>query len=271
MRQLAADFRDESDALHALVEPLSAKDMQRPTAFKQWTPDMILRHLHVWNLAAGMSLAGDGSFQTYYAALSEHLKGGGAFPVFEEAWLDGLSGPDLVAVWRDGCRTLADSYAEAQPSARVKWAGPDMSVRSSLTARLMETWAHGQAIYDLLGVVRENRDRIRNIVVLGYNTYAWSFRVHGREPPTPQPQLILSAPSGEIWTFGEPNALERIEGPAEAFCQVVTQTRNVADTDLATTGPNAAAWMEIAQCFAGAPVLPPAPGLRRTGASGAPA
>jgi len=36
---------------------------------------------------------------------------------------------------------------------RVKWIGVDMSARSCLTARLMETWAHGQEIYDILGVV----------------------------------------------------------------------------------------------------------------------
>jgi len=38
-----------------------------------------------------------------------------------------------------------------------------MSVRSSITARLMETWAHGQAIYDALGVERRDEDRIRNV------------------------------------------------------------------------------------------------------------
>ena len=38
-----------------------------------------------------------------------------------------------------------------------------MSARSSISARLMETWAHGQAVYDRLGVVRVDTDRIRNI------------------------------------------------------------------------------------------------------------
>ena len=31
----------------------------------------------------------------------------------------------------------------------MKWFGPDMSVLSSISARLMETWAHDQAVYDL--------------------------------------------------------------------------------------------------------------------------
>ena len=53
------------------------------------------------------------------------------------------------------------------PKKRVQWFGPDMSVRSSITARLMETWAHSQAIYDLLGQTRTNTDRIKNIVIMG--------------------------------------------------------------------------------------------------------
>jgi len=139
-----------------------------------------------------------------------------------------------------------------------------MSVRSSITARLMETWAHGQAIYDLLGIVRENEDWISNVVVIGVNTYGWTFKVRGQTPPEPMPRLKLIAPSGEIWTFGEENSGERIEGLAEEFAQVVTQTRNIADTALTVSGPNAAAWMAKAQCFAGGPEEPPAPGTRRT-------
>ena len=48
--------------------------------------------------------------------------------------------------------------------------GSDMSVRSSISARHMETWAHAQELYDSLGVKRVNHDRIKNIVVIGNNT-----------------------------------------------------------------------------------------------------
>ena len=82
--------------------------------------------------------------------------------------------------------------------------------------------------------------------------------MNGRDAPQPMPQLILTAPSGEIWTYGEAGD-DRVEGLAEEFCQVVTQTRNVLDTSLKTTGPNAAEFMRIAQCFAGPPETPPAP------------
>jgi len=46
----------------------------------------------------------------------------------------------------------------------------------------------------------------------------------------------------------------------------VTQVRSVADTRLAVRGAAAVGWMATAQCFAGPPEAPPAPGTRRTGA-----
>jgi uncharacterized protein (TIGR03084 family) len=80
--------------------------------------------------------------------------------------------------------------------------------------------------------------------------------------PDTLPCVCLTAPSGARWTWHEPAHGEAITGSATAFCQVVTQTRNVADTDLVVVGETANRWMAIAQCFAGPPVDPPAPGTR---------
>lgn len=264
MKQLAKDFLDESEALHALVSPLSDAELETKTAFKGWTINTVIQHLHVWNLAAEMSLKGDGSFETYYARLEKHRVGGGTMSGFEREWLEGLSGRKLVEAWRAAFVGTAERFSAADPSARVKWAGPDMSARSSMTARLMETWAHGQEVYDVLGAVRKNGDRIRNIVVLGNNTYGWTFKVRGEAAPEPRPHLKLTAPSGEVWLYNDPSSSEVVEGLAEEFCQVVTQVRNIADTKLKVAGANAVNWMSKAQCFAGAAEPPPAPGTRKT-------
>ena len=52
-----------------------------------------------------------------------------------------------------------------------------------------------------------------------------------------------------------------MRGTAEDFCLVVTQRRNVRDTDLIATGEAAEQWMAIAQCFGGESGIP-APGVR---------
>jgi hypothetical protein len=53
----------------------------------------------------------------------------------------------------------------------------------------METWAHGQEVYDLLGVERVDTDRIRSIAVLGVNTLAWTFMNRAVKVPSPVPQV----------------------------------------------------------------------------------
>lgn len=259
--QQAEDFRAESAALHDLVRDLPTADFTRPTLFKDWTLDDIFQHLHFFNVMAHHSLAEPDRFQTDYGAFSERRKTQGMVGGVRTA-LGDLAGPDLVAAWWAYIEEMAPVFAAADPKHRVKWAGPDMSARSSITARLMETWAHGQAIYDLLGVERRDGDRIRNIAHLGVTTFGWTFVNRGLEVPDPMPCVRLTAPSGAIWEWGEAGG-DSIEGRATEFCQVVCQTRNIADTALQVTGETATRWMAMAQCFAGPPNDPPTPGARR--------
>lgn len=261
--QQAQDFLDECEALAAVLEPLSGADWTRVTQFKGWTVNDVLTHLYFWNRAADLSLTDPAAFDAQIGAALPQMMKTGMRPVENAAIAE--RGPALFDAWRAQYRDMAARWAEVDPKRRLKWAGPEMSARSSITARQMETWAHGQEIFDLLGVAREDADRIRNIVVLGVNTFAWSHRVQGMEVPEIMPRLRLTAPSGEIWAYGDPDSHDLIEGPATAFAQVVTQTRNVADTALMVTGPVATRWMETAQCFAGGREAPPQPGTRFVG------
>jgi uncharacterized protein (TIGR03084 family) len=261
MFQQVIDFRDESEALYQLMRPLDAEAFGTVTQFKQWTFNDILGHLLLWNHAADLSLSDEVAFQAFIGDVFQHVASG-SLRSFEKQWLEGLCGQGLLEQWHGFVLEMSQRFGAADPLKRVKWAGPDMSVRSSITARLMETWAHGLAIYDALGVERVDSDRIRNIVVLGVNTFGWTFKNRRLEVPMRMPYLRLTAPSGETWEWGEPNETERIEGSATEFCQVVTQTRNAADTALRVTGDSASEWMHIAQCFAGPPEQPPAPGTR---------
>jgi uncharacterized protein (TIGR03084 family) len=179
-----------------------------------------------------------------------------------EAQVVSAEGSQLVSDWRLTYQKLAQAYSQADPSQRCPWVGPSMSARSCITARQMETWAHGQAIYDELGRVRENTDRLQNIIILGINTFGWTFKVRGEAAPDQMPYVELAAPSGRLWTFGEENSASAIKGAAEEFAQVVTQTRHVEDTQLSYDGEDAKRWLYNAQCFAGGPNSPPAPGSR---------
>lgn len=258
--QQAHDFLEESEALAAVLADLPDADWNRATRFKNWTVDDIAVHLHFWNKAADLSLTDPDAFAAFIEGVLAHLRSG-ALRRFENGEI-AQRGRALYEVWTAQFRDMAARWAGVDPKMRVKWAGPDMSVRSSITARQMETWAHGQAVFDLLGLERQDSDRIRNIVLLGVNTFGWSHRVQGLEVPATMPRLLLTAPSGQIWAFGEAGAAGSIVGLATEFAQVVTQVRNVADTGLEIEGDTARRWMETAQCFAGPRETPPAPGTR---------
>jgi uncharacterized protein (TIGR03084 family) len=259
--QQAQDFLDESEALNALLATLPDADFNQPTLFKHWTVNQILRHLHVWNISADLSLTDEAVFAEFMAGMVAGIRGS-KLPDFEATYLDNLSGQKLCEAWAATAKNVAQHFGEADPKQRVKWVGPDMSALSSITARLMETWAHGQAVYDLLGVERQDTDRIGNIVRLGVNTWGFTWKNRRMEPPGAMPRLRLTAPSGAIWEYGEPSESSSISGSATEFCQVVTQCRNIADTSLAVTGDVAHQWMAVAQCFAGPPQDPPPAGAR---------
>jgi len=251
----------ESQSLYGLLKDLGEEDLARPTLFKSWTANRILGHLHVWNIGADLSLSQPEAFASFNSDAIAHVSKGD-LARFEKNYLKGLSGHALLEEWMLYTTGMCDRFAQADPKARVPWVGPDMSVRSSISARLMETWSHAQALYDLFGVDRQDQDYIKNIAILGVNTFGWTFKNRKMDIPEVMPYLCLTAPSGEVWEWGEPNKTERIEGRATDFCQVITQTRNIADTELAVTGPVATEWMAMAQCFAGPPETPPAKGQR---------
>lgn len=263
----AQDFLQESNALHDLLAPMAEAGYTVPTQFKGWTIDNILQHLHFFNQAAVHSLKEPEHFKAFYGGLNHKRSQGLSTVVATDELLGSVRGRALLRLWREGFVRTAAEFAQADPRQRVQWTGPGMSARSSISARLMETWSHGQAIYDLLGVVRQNTDRIRGIAAIGVNTYEWTFCNRGEEVPQPKPHVVLESPSGAIWEWNESSETHRIEGLAEEFCQVVTQVRNIRDTRLSVKGDPAVKWMAVAQCFAGPVESPPAPGVRGPAAS----
>jgi uncharacterized protein (TIGR03084 family) len=240
--------------LERLLGALSEADWDLVTAFKDWRVRDHVHHLYVSDRLAAFAAADPEGFR----AQPPGAGGQAAAPSPE------IAAPALLELWRSGVAALGAALTPLDPHARLPWFGPDMSVRAFVTGRQMETWAHGQTIHDALGLHRAPSDRLRGICDLGWRTCGWSFRVRGREPPGESLALRLTAPSGGVWTWGDDDAQERIEGAAEDFALVVCQCRNVADTGLRIKGPRAAEWMAIAQCFAGAASDPPAPGARVT-------
>jgi uncharacterized protein (TIGR03084 family) len=207
-------------------------------------------HLAYFDDAATLAMTDPDSFAELVTAamaapdpMEEHLVRGRA-----------MTGPELLAWWRASRAAMLTATRSLPAGARVSWFGPPMGVLSFVSARLMETWAHGQDVADALEVPRVPTRRLRHIADLGVRTRPFSYAVQGLEaPPTPA-RVVLSGPAGEVWRWGDPDADSgSVQGSALDFCLLVTQRRNLADTNLVVDGDAARQWMSIAQAFAGPP------------------
>lgn len=250
MAALAEDLAAESADLRGLLAPLSEPDWSRSTPAPGWTVADQVSHLAHFDDVAVRSATEPEAFA---AELERIDAAGGIDPDAVAVAYRHLSGADLLP-WFDAARArLVEVFAHLDPSLRVPWFGPSMSAASSLTARIMETWAHGQDVADTLGVTRTPTARLRHVAHIGVGARAFSFAAHGRDLPADPIRVELAAPDGGTWTWGPEDATDRVTGPAPAFCLAVTQRRHRDDVDLTIDGAAATAWMEIAQAFAGKP------------------
>ena len=252
------DLLAEQDALDAALADLDDAGWATATASPRWSVADQIAHLAFFDDTAALAIADPDGFSAHVDELVSQFTDELAV---DEATLGAyrqLSPQYLVAAWRTNRARLADASASLADDDRVIWYGPSMGSKSFLTARLMECWAHGQDALDAVGRSIEPTDRLQHIARLGFITRGWSYMVRKREVPTVDVAVLLAAPSGAEWVYGEADAEQTITGPAVDFCRVVTQRTHVDDTELTVVGEQARDWMLVAQAFAGAPTTGPA-------------
>lgn len=263
MAVLCGDLAAESAVTRALVAGLDEAGWRTPTPAAGWDIADQIGHLAYFDEVAVRSAVRTREFLAELAATGAEIN-----PDTIAARFRDRTGAQLLA-WFDTVRAdLLRTFAELDPKDRLPWFGPAMSAASSLTARLMETWAHTQDIADALGVTREPTARLRHVAHIGVGARAFSYAVHGQPEPTVPVRVELTGPDGARWTWGPADAQNRVTGPALDFCLLVTQRRHRDDVALAIDGPAATEWMAIAQAFAGAagPGRPPGQHLGKHGA-----
>ena len=262
MQDTCQDLLGEYRALADVCEGLSPAQWEATTDFYGWTPWDEVAHL-AFSGETGLRAATDPpAFEADRQALERELATGQEISAITRRRFGHLDGPALLRLWRARHEALVAALAKLDPKARLPWYGPTMSARSFATARLMETWAHGQDIWDVLGRTRGASPGLRHICHLGVTTYGWTFINRQLPVPQPAPFIALEAPDGSRWTWGEASGSDFVRGPALDFALLVTQRRHREDTALQWLGEGAAQWTLLAQCFAGPPADGPAPGVR---------
>ena len=250
---IVADLRAESDDLDALVAALPADAGPHPTPAPGWTIAHQIAHLLWTDRVALTAVTDETGFADVLAAAAANPAG------FVDAGAEELAATppaELLADWRVTRGRLHEALLTVPDGRKLPWFGPAMSAASMATARLMETWAHGLDVADALGVDRAATGRLRSIAHIGVRTRDYAFIVNNLTPPS-EPFLVeLRGPAGDTWSWGPPDAAQRVTGSAEDFCFLVTQRRPRNALDITAVGADAQRWLEIAQAFAG----PPGPG-----------
>jgi uncharacterized protein (TIGR03084 family) len=258
---LLADLRAESADLDRLVAGLDPAGWATPTPAAGWTVAHQIAHL-AWTDASALQAVTDPD--TFVAAVTAVVTEGRIDGYVDAAAEEGagLDPATLLERWRTARDDLAGALGTAPAGTKIPWYGPPMSAASLATARLMETWAHGEDVAAALGVTRVPTDRLRHVAYLGYRTRTFAYLSRGLPAPDTEVRVELTAPDGAPWTFGPTDAPERVTGPGLDFCLLVTRRRHRADLALVADGPGADRWLDVAQAFAGPPGADPERGVR---------
>lgn len=235
---LLADLAAEHEVLDNLVAPLSPDVWARPSPSPGWTLAHQIHHLDVSEGAALLALTGH-SDQVFAPT---------------GRWPDRPLPTDPAEVlgnWRASRAASLEVMASLDAKAPIIWGDGPMTCRSFATARLMETWAHGLDCFTTAGVEPVDTDRLRHVAHIGYRALPYAFRSQGVTPPSHLAELRLElvSPSGETWTYGEPDAPQSITGTAGHWCRVATRRMPADDSDLIANGPLAHAVLKAARAY----------------------
>ena len=247
LAQLVAELEEEQASLQAVLAEIEPDQWLVPTPAEGWDVRDTVSHLaDTDEIAVDTVLGGPRSLNDEAArfdapeafTLSACLKG------------RSMTGAEVLAWWERASQRERDVLLAADPSARVPW-GLGMLVPSLVTARVMETWAHGLDIRAALGAPDHDTDtNLSHVAWIGTRALPYAFSVAGREMPPGDLRVELDLPSGAIWSHGPPEAADRITGPAAEYCRLFVQriTRASA-TGLKAEGDLADVALEVARAY----------------------
>lgn len=249
LEQVLTDLRSEGDGLVGLVGDLDDAGWRTLTPAPGWSVAHQVAHL-AWTDEVAVAAADDGpAWESVVLAAMADPDG---FVDHEAAAGAEQAGSDLLARFESSRGALGARLRRVPAGTRLPWFGPPMSATSMATARFMETWAHARDVAEALGRRLPATDSVRHVAHLGVRTRDFAFAAHGLEAPTGDVRVELTSPSGKTWTWGE-EATQSVHGSAEDFALLVTQRVHRGDTALVARGGDADRWLDVAQCFAGAP------------------
>jgi uncharacterized protein (TIGR03084 family) len=243
---LVDDLHAEQLVLQSLLEDATDDDWLRPTPSWQWDVRDTISHLaDVDEVALDTMRGGPRALNTLATTLASPED------VTYTGVLRGrrLRGPEVLAWWETVSAVERDALRALDPSQRVPW-GIGMGAHAFVTARLMETWAHGLDVHAALGRTPFDTPRLAHVAWLATRAIPYAFTVAGIERPEAPLRVELTMPDGSEWAYGPEDAADRITGPAAQYCRIFVQRLDLGDApDVVAEGDAAVATLAVARAY----------------------
>lgn len=197
MATICSDLQAELADLDDIVSGLDEAGWNTLTPAVGWRVRDQISHIGGTDRIAIIAADDPTRFQSEILGLDPSVRA-----AFQQEQTQCLSGAELLVWWRQGRETLIEIFWSLNPRSRIPWFGPAMSAVSFATARLMETWAHGQDVVDALGIERTATERLKHVAHIGVRARPFSYTVHQTEMPDEDIRVELISPAGALWTWG---------------------------------------------------------------------
>ncbi len=247
MKEIVTDLKAEQEALDRFLSTLSENQWNVPSPAEGWTLQDSVSHIAYTDEVAVSVLQRDNT------PLEEAARIGSGFNDIGVQKGRAMKPPAVLSWWRRVRTIMLKELIKCDPKQRLSWVAMPMGARAFVTARLMETWAHGLDCFDAVGAEPEDTDRLRHIALLAYMARPYAYQVNGLELPPTSIRIELLLPSGTLWSQGPDGAQDLIRGQAGDFCRVAARRRHWKDTNLYIEGNEAKRFIEIVQTYAGSP------------------
>ncbi|MEO8283361.1 MAG: TIGR03084 family metal-binding protein [Pseudarthrobacter sp.] len=249
LSDLIQDWHDETAGLENILSQLTAEEWQRPTPAPGWDVGHQIAHLTWTDKALLQALSSPTEFAVLRDIVTADVEG----TVNEAAAAGARVAPKAILNnWVSGQRRTAELLSGVDPTLKLPWFGPPMGPAAAISARIMETFAHGQDVRDALGLPPIRSPRLRHIAHLAVAARPYSFHANGLQEPSGPVRVELDF-NGQIWTWGPEDAVERVTGDALDFALMATRRRHWNDCDVRAAGNEAQKWLEVIQAYAGPP------------------
>lgn len=247
-KPIILDLIAEGDELDRLLIDLDDNAWRTPTPAPGWTVAHQVAHLAATFRLAALAVSAPDRFTAMNSRLGPDFNANVAHALAEF-----LAEPPqaLFSRWRAERARAEQALASVSGDLVVPWLVRPLPASVLAAAGMMELFAHGQDIADALGRERRYTDRLRHLTGFGVRTWDFGFINNGLEVPAEPMRFELTAPSGELWTFGPTESDQRVTGPALDFCMLVTRRRHRDDLALRAEGATADRWLSIAQAYRG--------------------